>query len=250
MRDFRLGEQTSARIEHKYGGSPVTSADMAVDRFLKDRLGELFPDAGWLSEETADDDARLSRSRLLIVDPIDGTRAFLTGDPRWTVSIALVEAGVAVAGVVHAPALGETFVASLGGGARMNGGPIRASAFTALSGARVAGPRPLVERLATFLGTDFPAQAKIPSLAYRLALVAKGAFDLGLASINAHDWDIAGADILLAEAGARLCGADGARLVYNRVRVRHDPLIAAPNAWVPSLAKALGGALAERRHET
>ena len=250
MRDFRRGEMTSASIEHKSGGSPVTSADMAVDRFLKERLGAAFPDAAWLSEETADDEARLSHSRLIVVDPIDGTRAFLTGDPRWTVSIALVDDGRPIAGVVHAPALAETFIAFSGGGARFNGVSIHASDFAHLDGARVAGPRPLVQAFAAAARADFPAQAKIPSLAYRLALVANGGFDLALASINAHDWDIAAADVILAEAGARLSGVDGESLIYNRLSARRDPLLAAPLPWVSRLSRALGEALSARRHET
>jgi myo-inositol-1(or 4)-monophosphatase len=104
---FRPGERTSARIDYKAGGSPVTEADFAVDAFLRARLGAAFPGAGWLSEETEDDPRRLACSNILIVDPIDGTRGFLAGDPRWAVSIALVVAGRPVAGVVHAPALAE-----------------------------------------------------------------------------------------------------------------------------------------------
>ena len=121
LRDFRMGAQTSAAIEYKPGGSPVTAADLAVDQFLKSRLSARIPEAGWLSEETADNSARLAQSTLLVVDPIDGTRAFVAGDPRWAVSIALVVDRRAVAGVVHAPALSETFAASIGGGATLNG---------------------------------------------------------------------------------------------------------------------------------
>jgi myo-inositol-1(or 4)-monophosphatase len=97
---------------------------------------------------------------------------------------------------------------------------------------------------------DFPPEGKIPSLAYRLALVANGALDAALASINSHDWDIAGADIVLAEAGARLCDAEGRPLRYNQPRIRHDPLVAAPLALLPSITAALREALAGLRHET
>jgi myo-inositol-1(or 4)-monophosphatase len=244
MRDFASGEKTGARIDYKDGGSPVTSADLAVDRFLRARLGGEFPDAGWLSEETADDAARVERSTLVIVDPIDGTRAFAAGDRRWAVSIAFAVEGRIVAGVVHAPALGQTYAASLGRGATLNGTPIRASRRTGLAGARIGGPRPLVAALAGAARVELLEEPKIPSLAYRLARVASGSLDGALASANSHDWDIAGADILLSEAGAGLCDPEGRPLSYNRPETRHGPLAAAPLALLPELVSALRHALA------
>ena len=244
MRDFASGEKTGARIDYKDGGSPVTSADLAVDRFLRDRLGAEFPDAGWLSEETTDDATRVERSTLVIVDPIDGTRAFAAGDRRWAVSIAFAVEGRIVAGVVHAPALGETYAASLGRGATLNGAPIRASGRTALAGARIGGPRPLVAKLAGAARVEFLEEPKIPSLAYRLARVASGSLDGALASANSHDWDIAGADILLNEAGAGLWDPEGRPLSYNRLETAHGPLAAAPLTLLPELASALRRALA------
>ena len=244
MRDFASGEKTGARIDYKDGGSPVTSADLAVDRFLRDRLGAEFPDSGWLSEETTDDATRVERSTLVIVDPIDGTRAFAAGDRRWAVSIAFAVEGRIVAGVVHAPALGETYAASLGRGATLNGAPIRASGRTALAGARIGGPRPLVAKLAGAARVEFLEEPKIPSLAYRLARVASGSLDGALASANSHDWDIAGADILLSEAGAGLWDPEGRPLSYNRLETSHGPLAAAPLTLLPELASALRRALA------
>jgi len=244
MRDFASGETTGARIDYKDGGSPVTSADLAVDRFLRARLGAEFPEAGWLSEETVDDAARVERSTLVIVDPIDGTRAFAAGDRRWAVSIAFAVEGRIVAGVVHAPALGQTYAASLGRGATLNGALIRASGRTGLAGARIGGPRPLVAALAGAARVELLEEPKIPSLAYRLARVASGSLDGALASANSHDWDIAGADILLSEAGAGLWDPEGRPLSYNRLETAHGPLAAAPLALLPELASALRRALA------
>ena len=197
MRHFRLGAPTSASVAYKHGDSPVTSADLEADAVIAAALRPAFPDAGWLSEEGEDDPARLGKTSLLVLDPIDGTRAFMSGDPCWTVAIALVEDGRPIAGVVHAPALGETFAAALGGGATLNGAPIPAARLAAFDGAVVAGPRALANGLAAAAGFRYEPAPRTPSLAYRLASVAAGRIAIGLASADSHDWDIAAADIIL-----------------------------------------------------
>lgn len=224
---YRHGERTSAGVETKAGGSPVTEADHAADALLKAELRALDPAAGWLSEETADTPERLSRERLFIVDPIDGTRAFMAGDPRWGVSVALVEAGEPVIGILHMPALQETFTALTGQGALLNGRPIQVSGALTLTEARMAGSKPLIERFAR-TGSPVAYQDKVPSLAYRIALVAKGQIEAGLASTNAHDWDIAAADLIVHEAGGFLVDTLGQRPVYNRATPKHGILAAAP----------------------
>jgi myo-inositol-1(or 4)-monophosphatase len=240
LADFRPGRPTRATIAYKHGDSPVTSADLAVDRQLATALRAQFPDAGWLSEETEDDLDRLERTSLLVLDPIDGTRAFMSGDPCWTVAIALVENGRPVAGVVHAPALGETFAASLGRGATLNGEPIHAAHLSALDGVRVAGPRGLTSAFAAAAAFRPSPAPKTPSLAYRLASVAAGRVEIALASANSHDWDIAAADVILREAGGGLVEG-GVEVSYNQPRTRHDSLLAAPSAWLTRLSPALGG---------
>ncbi len=246
MRDFSHGEATSARVHTKHGGSPVTAADLAVDRYLHERLRAAFPDAGWLSEETTDDLARLDKASLLVVDPIDGTRAFLAGDPRWTVSIALVLDGRPIAGVVHAPALGETYAAALGCGARLDGAPIFVSAQPAHERALVCGPKSMIAALASAAGIEFEAAPRIPSLALRLARVASGALDIAIASANAHDWDVAAADVILSEAGAHLTNAHGQTLRYNTNKTRHGALLACGAHLAPALVVAARLVLAER----
>ena len=237
LADFRLGRPTPATIAYKAGDLPVTSADLAVDRQLAAALRPQFPDAGWLSEESEDDRDRLGKERLLVLDPIDGTRAFMSGDPCWTVAIALVERGRPVAGVVHAPALGETFAAAIGRGATLNGAPIRAAAGATLDGAKIAGPRGPATALAAAVGFRWTPAPKTPSLAYRLASVAAGRIEIGLAGANSHDWDIAAADVILREAGAGLLEGD-AEVSYNQAQTRHHPLLAASRAWLARLAPA------------
>lgn len=235
---FRHGERTRANVSYKSGGSPVTEADLAVDRFLFDELRDLVPGAGWLSEERADSVERLERSRLIVVDPIDGTYAFLRGDSRWAVSTALVEEGRPIAGVIHAPALGLTFVGAAGRGAFLNGVAIKVSAREELAGARIVAPRGLAPYFAQS-HYNFELQPRTPSLALRLADIASGRHDLAIAAANSQDWDIAAADAILTEAGGILSELDGRPLSYNRPELRRDMLVAAPPAlFSASLALA------------
>jgi myo-inositol-1(or 4)-monophosphatase len=224
---FHPDQRTSAEIRYKNGGSPVTDADLAVDRFLFEEMAALFPQAGWLSEETPDNANRLSRAALIVVDPIDGTTAFVRGDARWAVSIALVEDGRPVAGVIHAPALDQTFTALAGRGAFLNGVAISVSSRSALPGARIVSPR----GFASFFeqsSLGFEIAPRAPSLALRLADVATGSNDLAIAAPDARDWDIAAADVILTEAGGALSELEGGSLTYNRKSSRRDMLVAAP----------------------
>ncbi len=245
---FREGGQTSARVWSKAGGSPVTEADVAVDTFLKIRLSELVPSAAWLSEETQDDPARLGRDLVWIVDPIDGTRAFLSGHRDWSIAVALLAGGEPVLGIVEAPALGVSYAAVQGRGATRNGAAIGVSEGTALPGARVTGPKPMFDRLERGLaraGTepDFTTIPRIPSLALRLVRVAEGAIDVGLVTANARDWDLAGADLILREAGGRVCDLEGRVPVYNRPDPVHGELVAlAGNLRDPTLTAWTRGA--------
>jgi myo-inositol-1(or 4)-monophosphatase len=237
---FNPGGRTSARVVTKAGGSPVTDADLAANSLLKRRLQEALPDAGWLSEETVDDFERLSRRSLIIVDPIDGTRAFVTGDPRWVVSVALVVDERPVAGVVFAPALDEIYAAALGHSATFNGAALKPGAGWPPRVA--AGPKLMIEAMAAEIGAAIEIVPRVPALAYRMCLVARGAVDFAVAAENSHDWDIAAADLLLEESGARLIDASGERLLYNSRQVRRGALLAASDAAAPRLVKGFRAA--------
>lgn len=232
---FRQGQHTSARVWNKAGGSPVTEADVTVDTFLKVRLSELIPGAAWLSEETRDDPVRLSHDLVWIVDPIDGTRAFLTGDPDWSIAVALLANGQPVLGHVAAPVTATLYEAVAGEGATKDGVPIRVSGQAGMAGARVTGPKPMADRLEGRLGLGGTPDAlvrlpRIPSLALRLVRVAEGLVDVGLVSSDARDWDLAGADLILREAGGAVLGLDGRAPVYNRREPIHGELVALPQA--------------------
>lgn len=201
--------------EYKAGGSPVTNADLAADALLKARLRTARPDYGWLSEETADDPARRSARRLFVVDPIDGTRAFLRDRPWWAVSIAVVDGERPMAGVVHAPQLGETYAARAGAGAVLNGAPIRASDVDAVEDCGMVGdPRMFAHPAWPQPWPAMRIQAR-NSTAYRICLVAAGAFDATLAMGPKHDWDLAAADLIANEAGAFVGDHLGRPFAYN-----------------------------------
>ena len=206
--------------------SPVSEADIAVDRLLHERLTAPSPEFGWLSEETADNPARLDARRVWIVDPIDGTRAYIAGEPDWAVSAALVENGRPVAACLYAPISDEFFMAVAGKGATRNDVPIAVSPGASLAQARIAGPRRFLERLAAFT-PQFAVMPRLHSLALRLARVAQGAFDAAIAGVDSHDWDLAAADLLVHEAGGALTGAGGEEVIYNLPVSRHGMLVAA-----------------------
>ncbi|MBA1156199.1 inositol monophosphatase family protein [Microvirga mediterraneensis] len=235
---YRAGAQTAARLWYKGQSSPVTEADIALDVFLKEHLSGLFPQAGWLSEETADDPSRLDQSYVWIVDPIDGTRAFASGLSDWAVSIALVKDGRPVLGILHAPVHERLYEARIGEGAWCNGERLALAQVDDFSRARVAGPKPLVDRFERRMG-PVERLPKVPSLALRLARVADGAIDVGLVSANAQDWDIAAADLILQEAGGRLTGFDGSTPIYNRPQPSHDEMIAVASRLHPRAIGAM-----------
>ena len=206
--------------------SPVSEVDIAVDALLKVRLEAIMPEAAWLSEETEDDPRRLSARRVWIVDPIDGTRAFLAGRVDWTVSVALVEDGRPIVAALYAPASEEFFLAVARTGVTRNGLAIRASAGEALAGARISGPKRLLDQIAA-AAPDVIIEPRVHSLALRLARVADNTLDAALAGGDSHDWDLAAADLLVHEAGGALTTLEGATLSYNGATPTHGMLVAA-----------------------
>ena len=228
------------KIWSKPGGSPVTSADMAVDSLLRERLLSARPDHGWLSEETADDALRLSRRRIFVVDPIDGTVAYMKGKPWWCIPIAIVEDGRPVAAVIHAPALGETFTATLGGGARLNGQPISASDTADLDDASVLADARLLQ--GPEWAEPWPAMRfeKRNAIAYRMALVAAGAFDAAIALTPKWDWDVCAGALIVEEAGGAVSDHHGGAWRFNQADPRQNSLVCSAPALHPLIVRRTG----------
>jgi myo-inositol-1(or 4)-monophosphatase len=224
--------------------SPVCEADIEVDQLLRERLSQAAPGSGWLSEESADDAARLAARRVWIVDPIDGTRGFLNGQPDWAVSVALVEDGRPVVAALFAPAIDEFLTSIKGEGTRRNGEAVTARAGDSFTEARVAGPERLVDWFAGF-APGFVRVPRIHSLALRIARVATGALDAAMAGRESHDWDLAAADLLVHEAGGVLTTLDGRTPTYNRSVPVHGALFAAGRARHAAVMAAMRGRVSD-----
>jgi myo-inositol-1(or 4)-monophosphatase len=205
------------------GDSPVTEADIAANDILHSRLRG--PDDGWLSEESENDPARLKARRVWVVDPIDGTRAFIAGRDDWSIAAALVEAGRPVLGAVFAPVTEELFFAAAGEGATRNGVPMAARPGSDFDGVRIGGPKRVLDRVVS-LYPGAVAMPRVHSLALRLTRVAQGELDAAIAGGQGHDWDLAAADLLVHEAGGLLTALDGSPLIYNRPDPVHGILVA------------------------
>jgi myo-inositol-1(or 4)-monophosphatase len=210
----------------KGSSSPVSEADIAVNDLIEARLRSMTPDYGWLSEESVDDEARLSRRLVWVVDPIDGTRGYLAGREDWCVSVALVEDAAPLLAAVYAPVTEEFFFAMRGQGATRNEVTLQTTPGTRLDFSRVAGPKPLVERLKSEPG-DITLHPRIGSLALRLCGVADGRLDAAFAGGNSRDWDLAAAHLIVQEANGRMTALSGEGILYNRREVTHGVLVAA-----------------------
>ncbi|WP_342643036.1 3'(2'),5'-bisphosphate nucleotidase CysQ [Rhodoligotrophos ferricapiens] len=212
---------------HKGDGTPVTEADMAVDRLLKERLLGARPDYGWLSEETADDKHRLQHERVWIVDPIDGTRSFMSGEDDWCVAAALVEDGDPIAAAIFSPPADHMYRASRGQGATLNGERISVSTCSDVTSARI------LARENAFAARRWPGRPwphltldMRKSIALRLCLVASAEFDASFALGETSDWDIAGAHLVVTEAGGIVTTLSGEIPRYNQIRTRHAGVVA------------------------
>ena len=210
----------------KGASSPVSEADIAVNDLLEDRLRTATPDYGWLSEESVDDEARLGKEMVWIVDPIDGTRAYLAGRDDWCVGVALVQGASPVLAAVFAPASDEFFFAVRGQGTRLNDASVNATSGTDLNFPRMAGPKPLVQRLNSS-PDEITLHPRIGSLALRLCRVAHGALDAAFAGGQSRDWDLAAANLIVQEANGRMTALSGDAILYNRREVAHGVLVAA-----------------------
>ena len=218
---------TAQRWDKPGGAGPVTEADLAVNDLLETVLRGARPDYGWLSEETDDTSERLDQDTVFIVDPIDGTRSFVEGSRTWAHSIGIAHRGQITAAAVYLPLRDRLYTASLGGGAFLNGVPIRVSAGGPLEATNVLATKPIMDPKFWPSGVPDFVRSHRPSLAYRLALVAEGAFDAMLTFRPSWEWDIAAGALIVSEAGGTCTDRGGRPLLFNNPQPTLDGVIAA-----------------------
>lgn len=214
-------------VDKPDGAGPVTQADFAVDQALRVGLTEARPGYGWLSEETEDDPGRLATERVFVVDPIDGTRSFINGEATWAHSLAIVEKGVAIQGVVYLPEMNLLYAASRTQGAFCNGERISVSFVGDISDARVLATKPNLDPKHWRDTVPVFRRSHRPSLAYRLCLVAQGRYDAMLTLRPSWEWDIAAGAVILSEAGATVTDRQGAALRFNNEIPQTDGVVGA-----------------------
>ncbi|MCF6305855.1 MAG: 3'(2'),5'-bisphosphate nucleotidase CysQ [Rhodobacteraceae bacterium] len=218
---------------------PVTEADLAIDKMLHHELLAARPDYGWLSEETEDNPDRLNHERVFIIDPIDGTRAFINGEQSFSHSLAIAEKGKIIAAIVHLPIRKQTYAASLGGGATCNGKPISPSKTAGISAAKILTTKPNLREEFWPGGVPDLERHFRPSLAYRLCLAADGRFDGMLTLRDAWEWDIAAGDLIVSEAGGMISDRLGKAPIYNNATPLLKGIIAAPKPVHADIMRAL-----------
>jgi len=230
--------------EYKAGHDPVTEADRAVDDVLKKNL--LRDGEGWLSEETTDDPSRLTKRRVWVVDPLDGTREFVQGIPEFCISIAMVEDGVPVAGGICNPVTDELIIGSRETGVTYNGKPAQTSQRRELRGASVLASRSEVKRgeWKQFDGAELDIRA-MGSVAYKLGLVAAGKADITFTLVPKNEWDVAAGAALVLSAGGFVQTLEHTDLKCNR----RNPLITGLIASGPHLAAELMARLNSHLHQ-
>jgi myo-inositol-1(or 4)-monophosphatase len=236
----------------KNRGEPVTEADLAVDRFLREAFESARADYGWLSEETGANAARQSADRCFIVDPIDGTTAFLKKKPHFAISVAVAERGRSVAGVVYNPVLDEMFAAAEGAGAHLNGSAIAVHDPGEIEGSRMLAAKAILEHPGWSVAplTPWP-QMQVESrssIAYRMGLVACGRFDSAIFFTPKHDWDVAAGEIVIREAGGVVTTLEGDALRFDGpAAVQRSMVCAGPRLHALLLQKVKHAGLLDRR---
>jgi len=223
--------QDEYTVRDKGEDNPLTDADLAANDILEARLMSAFPDFGWLSEETKDTEARLSKSHVWIVDPLDGTKEFTLGIPEFVVSVGLSIDGVATLGVLYNPIKDQLFLGILGQGATLNGAPIHTTEHPQIQGAKVVCSRTEMKKGWFDDYLDVLTPFAVGSVAYKFGLVAAGQAEATFTPRPRNEWDICGGVALVNAAGGSTSNRHGAQYRFNCA----DPLkdgVAATNGHV------------------
>ena len=223
----------------KTDGTPVSDADLAVDQLLAARLQAATPDFGWLSEEIGREEGTQQKPNVWVVDPIDGTSAYLGGSDHWCVGACLLSQGRPVAAAAFAPAQGRFYEAILGAGARLNGTTMRASGKSKLDGSSFVAHKSAISQSKWKSPVPQINCAMTTSLILRHCVVATGEYDGAIAFGKKHDWDLAPGDLIVHEAGGGTLDLDGKRFTYNRSNTRQNGFMAGSKALLDEISERL-----------
>ena len=218
--------KNNIQVNYKTESQPVTNADKEIDQYLKSYFKTHTPDFGWLSEESHDDKSRLNRDFFWCLDPIDGTRSYINKKPEYTISLALIGKSQPVIGHIINPETKEYFYAERNKGAYCNDKKITVSNSTKLDDCKIAISNSEIKKLERYEIFKTKKIKKIGSIAYKVALVAKGEIDIAVSFSKKNDWDLAAADLIIKEAGGNLKDINGNEIYYNKSSTRINSVLA------------------------
>ena len=231
--------QGKASIRYKSENQPVTDADIKINNYLMDFFSKLTPDFGWLSEESQDNKSRLNSDYFWCLDPIDGTRSYIKGKPEYTISLALLKNSKPILGMIINPETKEFFSAKKNNGAFCNDKKISVNTKKSLNLCSYAISSSELDRISKY---DFLKNLKVTkmgSIAYKVALVAKGEIDVAISFTKKNDWDLAAADLILTESGGKIGELSGKEIIYNSAELKINSVLATNKFVGSELSKKL-----------
>ncbi len=226
-------------IKYKSKDQPVTNADIKIDNFLKSIFKENTPNFGWVSEETNDNKSRLKSEYFWCLDPIDGTRSYINGKPEYTISLALIKKNKPVMGLILNPETQELFFAMKDKGAYCNEKKINVSQNKDIFSSKYGISSSEIKIIQKYECFNKDNIIKMGSIAYKIALVAKGEMDIAISFTKKNDWDLAASDLILKEAGGALKNICGKKIIYNTLEMKIDSVLASNNILVKKLCSKL-----------
>ncbi len=232
-----LSLQKKIKVKYKSENQPVTNADIEINNFLLDFFKKKTPNFGWLSEESLDDNSRFESDFFWCLDPIDGTRSYILGKPEYTISLALINNFKPILGIIYNPTTNEFFHAEEDKGAFCNKTKIKVNSTRNFDVCSLAISNSEINILESHNFFNFKEVKKIGSIAYKIALVAKGKIDIAISLTRKNDWDLAAADLLIREANGKIMETNGKKIIYNTQNLTISSVMAANNNIISDLQR-------------
>jgi myo-inositol-1(or 4)-monophosphatase len=232
-----LNLQKKIKVKYKSKNQPVTNADIEINNFLLDFFKKKTPKFGWLSEESIDDKSRFDSDFFWCVDPIDGTRSYILGKPEYTISLALIKNFKPIYGIVYNPSTNEYFHAEENKGAFCNKKKIKVNTKRKFEFCSLAVSNSEINILKSYDFFNNKNVKKIGSIAYKIALVAKGKIDIAISFTKKNDWDTAAADLIIKEAHGTILETNGKKIIYNTQDLNINSIMAANDDIISDLKR-------------